>query len=444
MKNGDTFSFYTRKKSSNSSADRLEVRLSKNGNSTNIGNSPENTGDFINLLLNINQNLSTNGYPTAWQLYTITISGLTEPTSGRIAFRYFVNNAGIEGKNADYIGIDNVQYTTITCPTTSLTPLSIPKILVNNYFAENFALQGGVGKITYSITGNLPTGTTFHSAFGQISGTPTIPGEYHFTIAGIDNNGCSSSKEYILNVEPDPLTANISQSYPKCFGQKNGTATVTAVGGTYPYNYLWNTSPSQNTATATNLAAGEYQVTITDAKGNSIIKIVSITQNSEVPPPTGSSTQTLESTSTLQNLAVTGQNITWYTSKTDATNYTNPLDNQSTLINNTTYYATQKIDNCESIRHLEVTVTLNTLNTNENNFNQNKSKISPNPAENYLTIHSKKIIKKAIIFNFSGQKIIEKTVNLNDTIDVSMLSSGMYIIQLISESDTENIKFIKK
>lgn len=68
-------------------------------------------GDFTTLLLSINPTLLTNEYPEAWTQYTVTISGLPAPTSGRIAFRYFVTNGGSAGDNSNYIGIDNVVYT---------------------------------------------------------------------------------------------------------------------------------------------------------------------------------------------------------------------------------------------------------------------------------------------------------------------------------------------
>ncbi|MBK7149288.1 MAG: choice-of-anchor J domain-containing protein [Bacteroidetes bacterium] len=63
------------------------------------------------MLLDINPTLTTAGYPTAWTQYNVTISGLSGPTSGRLAFRYFVTGAGPSGSNSDYIGIDDVLYT---------------------------------------------------------------------------------------------------------------------------------------------------------------------------------------------------------------------------------------------------------------------------------------------------------------------------------------------
>lgn len=109
--NGDVITFYTRKYTFDDYADRLQVRFSGNGSSTNVGADATTVGDFTTLLQEINPNLLLGVYPTTWTQYTITISGLAGPTSGRIAFRYFVTNGGPSGLNSDYIGIDTFQYT---------------------------------------------------------------------------------------------------------------------------------------------------------------------------------------------------------------------------------------------------------------------------------------------------------------------------------------------
>lgn len=88
FRNGDVFTFYSRKASPDAYADRLEVRLSTNGASTNAGANATTVGDFTTLLLSINPTLVLGVYPVVWTQYTITISGLPAPTSGRIGFRY--------------------------------------------------------------------------------------------------------------------------------------------------------------------------------------------------------------------------------------------------------------------------------------------------------------------------------------------------------------------
>lgn len=106
LQNGSVIKFYTRIRPVYQYPDRLQVRLSINGASVNVGTTATSVGDFTTLLLDINPTYTSNGYPTVWTLYTITIAGLTGSTSGRVAFRYFVEDGGISGSRSDLIGID--------------------------------------------------------------------------------------------------------------------------------------------------------------------------------------------------------------------------------------------------------------------------------------------------------------------------------------------------
>jgi len=84
--------------------DRLEVRLSTNGGSGDVGSSDTSVGDFTTLLATINPLLGGD-YPTDWTTYTLYLGEYAGPTLGRLAFRYFVPDTSL---NADYIGIDSV------------------------------------------------------------------------------------------------------------------------------------------------------------------------------------------------------------------------------------------------------------------------------------------------------------------------------------------------
>jgi hypothetical protein len=78
-----------------------------------------------------------------------------------------------------------------------------------------------------------------------------------------------------------PFLASISsQSAAVCQGSTNGTATVTATGGTPPYTYLWNTNPVTTTATVTGLSSGTYTVTVTDAANHTATATATIGSNS--------------------------------------------------------------------------------------------------------------------------------------------------------------------
>lgn len=114
LKNGDVVKFRTKQDLNNcQQANRLEVRLNArklNAPRAVINNmsydstlylpAGENSvGGFTNLLLTINPSLQKTGpqaYPSEWKEYTVTISGLAsnEMYRGRIAFRYYITNAG--------------------------------------------------------------------------------------------------------------------------------------------------------------------------------------------------------------------------------------------------------------------------------------------------------------------------------------------------------------
>jgi len=174
IKNGDVFTFYTRTVASPAFPDRLQVRMSLNGASTNAGTTANDVGDFTTLLLDINPTLTTTGYPNAWTQYTVTISGVAAPTSGRLAFRYFVTSGGPSGANSDYIGVDNVVYTAVApctgTPAPGATNSSINPVCPGVNFTLSLATPGS--GVTYQWQSS-PDGTTWTNITGATNATLT-------------------------------------------------------------------------------------------------------------------------------------------------------------------------------------------------------------------------------------------------------------------------------
>ena len=106
MFNGQQMSFWTRTVAGSIYPDRLQVRASTAGESTNVGTTSQSVGDFTTLLLDINENYQQGGYPEVWTQYTVTMSGVSGTPTGRFALRYFVENGGPSGANSNYIGVD--------------------------------------------------------------------------------------------------------------------------------------------------------------------------------------------------------------------------------------------------------------------------------------------------------------------------------------------------
>jgi len=126
---------------------------------------------------------------------------------------------------------------------------------------------GNDGSITAVANGGSAPYTYIWSANANGQTTQTIinlnPGLYTATIT--DTNGCVTIQVVNLGIV-GLLTAQTTSTDASC-GANNGTATAAINQGVGPYNYSWNTTPPQTTATAVGLSAGMYSYTITDSNG---------------------------------------------------------------------------------------------------------------------------------------------------------------------------------
>lgn len=121
IQNGSRLRFYTRNVGTSGFPDRLQLRMSSNGASSNVGTTATDVGDFTTLLLDINPTYAAFGYPTSWTRLTVIVTGFQSPATGRLALRYFVENAGPGGTRGNYIAIDTVSYDCAPPPSVSLS-----------------------------------------------------------------------------------------------------------------------------------------------------------------------------------------------------------------------------------------------------------------------------------------------------------------------------------
>lgn len=85
--------------------------------------------------------------------------------------------------------------------------------------------------------------------------------------------GSSQSTRFCPDEPGIPLAASIAAiQHVSCFGAKDGIASIQATGGTGQYNYSW--SNGHTGATATNLFAGTYTVTVTDGSSQKTIALI--------------------------------------------------------------------------------------------------------------------------------------------------------------------------
>jgi hypothetical protein len=172
----------------------------------------------------------------------------------------------------------------VGCTTTSAITLNEPAALgavisVNQFNGYQVSCHGSTdGSINLTPNGGT---APYHMIWSDNSTlqnrTSMGAGTYSVTI--YDTLGCSYIDSAILN-EPTAITALTTGSMLTCYGDSNGVAGVTVSGGDGPYTYLWQNG--QTAATATQLKANYYLVTITDSRGCTQVAQAQVQQPTKV------------------------------------------------------------------------------------------------------------------------------------------------------------------
>lgn len=145
------------------------------------------------------------------------------------------------------------------------------------------------GETTGTITGTAASGITPYlynltqggspiAANGNGNFTGIAAGSY--TVAVLDDYGCTASGNITVN-EPALLQATPAPQNVSCFGEDDGSLSITATGGTTPYAFT-NGATTNTNGTFNSLTAGGYPYTVTDANGCTDTGSVTITEPAEV------------------------------------------------------------------------------------------------------------------------------------------------------------------
>jgi hypothetical protein len=188
--------------------------------------------------------------PNGWQgLSSDTFITVTTGTAGGTIIVNAINSCG--GSTDRTL---NVTSSTLTAAVTNTTSTNCP----NGTDGTATALgSNGVG--TYSYSWNTIPVQNLQTATGLSAGI--------YTVTITDQNNCTAQAQDSVS-SPVTIVINGSSTHVACAGTNNGSVTASvSSGGTSPYSYSWNTSPVQNTQSASNLNAGTYIVTVTDGHG---------------------------------------------------------------------------------------------------------------------------------------------------------------------------------
>ncbi|MFZ4543631.1 MAG: SdrD B-like domain-containing protein [Saprospiraceae bacterium] len=138
------------------------------------------------------------------------------------------------------------------------------------------------GDLTGSVFASVLSGGAVPFSFLWSNGSTSsnqinVLGAGTYTVTVTDSKGCSGVASTTVT-EFTALTISVTSTDIKCNGDQSGSASVTAIGGTGSYSYIW--SNGANSSSISSLAAGTYSITVTDSNGCSKSASVSIVQPS--------------------------------------------------------------------------------------------------------------------------------------------------------------------
>ncbi|MCT4581980.1 MAG: T9SS type A sorting domain-containing protein [Flavobacteriales bacterium] len=306
---------------------------------------------------------------------------------------------------------------------------------------SNTGMNNGSINITVN-NGTPPYSYDWHPNISASSSASNLsPGSYVIEIT--DADGCSVTLTEYVEDFVCTLSASTTSSDVTTVGGNDGTASVTAVGGTAPYSYFW--SPGGSTSIFQNaLSKGTYTVQVTDANNCSVSVTIIIND-----PGCNLSVST---TSTNESYYGANDGSAQVTASGGTTPYSyiwSPSGGNSAMATGLApdVYTAIVVDDAGCSATSIVTIEAgNFVSVDEVKENDLDLNVYPNPTSNQLNIQANQLIKSVAIVNLSGQVLYSKNaMSESFSIDVNHLSSGIYFYQLETK-DGEMItnRFVKK
>jgi hypothetical protein len=162
------------------------------------------------------------------------------------------------------------------CTATATVTITQPAPLLANTAATGESAPGANdGTATANPTGGVSPYTYLWSNNATSQSIANLaPGNYSVTVT--DANQCTAVETVtVVSSACTGFALSFAFTNPTCQGNANGSATVTPTGGTTPFTYAWTNGSTG--ATAMNLAAGTYTVTVSDNIGCSLTGNVTLT-----------------------------------------------------------------------------------------------------------------------------------------------------------------------
>ena len=132
------------------------------------------------------------------------ISGTTTATSASASYVVTASNGTCSATITYPFAV-----TAVACPTSSITPATIPSGVVNVAYSQQLAQTGLTGTITWSVSPALPAGIALGASTGLISGTATAASASASYVVTTSNGTCSVTRSYtfVIVAATNPATS---------------------------------------------------------------------------------------------------------------------------------------------------------------------------------------------------------------------------------------------
>jgi large repetitive protein len=209
---------------------------------------------------------------------------------------------------------------TINAPTITVSPTTLPNATQQTAYSQTITASGGIAPYTYAMTsGSLPAGITLNANTGVLSGTPTVYGNYTFTITAVDSSTgsgpYSGTTSYALQIAANSPVITTTTLPAGTAGSAYPSTSIAVTGGTAPYTYqiTSGTLPAglqlnSNVISGTPTAGGTFPLTlqVTDANGKTGTQTYSLVIAAATVTITPGSVTLTDGTAASQTLTASG------------------------------------------------------------------------------------------------------------------------------------------
>jgi hypothetical protein len=151
----------------------------------------------------------------------------------------------------------------IGCSATSTANVAVSNVTLNVSTTPVAAVCTTPGSAAASVSNGTATYTYLWSN-GSTDANPINLTAGNYTVTATDANGCTGTAAAAVALNSVTLSATTSTTPSSCTAA-SGSVTANITNGTAPYTYNW--TGGGNTSSVSNLGAGNYTVTLTDANG---------------------------------------------------------------------------------------------------------------------------------------------------------------------------------